>query len=59
MALIVTPTIVDTGREILGSMVLKLFAAMKAEKQVGTRQAAAKRKNITGAKAPTLAIAAV
>jgi hypothetical protein len=59
MALIVTPTIVDTGRETLGSIVLKLFAAIKAEKQVGTRQAAAKRKNITGARAPTLAMAAV
>ena len=55
----VTAASVDTVREILGNMVLKLFAAMKAEKQVGTRQAAAKRKNITGASAPTLAIAAV
>ena len=35
MALIVTPTIVDTGRETLGNMVLKLLAAMNAEKQVG------------------------
>ena len=59
MTLSVTPAIVDTGREILGSMVLKLLAAMKEEKHVGTRQAAAKRKNMTGAKAPTLAMAAV
>ena len=55
----VTPAMVDTGREILGSMVLKLLAAIKAEKQVGTTQAAAKRKNMTGAKAPTLPMAAV
>jgi hypothetical protein len=40
-------------------MVLKLFAAMNAEKQVGTKHAAAKRKNMTGASPPTLAIAAV
>jgi hypothetical protein len=59
IALNVTPAMVDTGRETLGNMVLKLLAAMKAEKQVGTRQAAAKRKNITGARAPTLAMAAV
>jgi hypothetical protein len=58
-ALRVTPTTVDTVRGTLGSIVLKLFAAMNAEKQVGTRHAAAKRKNITGANAPTLAIAAV
>ena len=55
MALIVTPAIVDAGRETLVNIVLKLLAAMKAEKQVGTRQAAAKRKNITGARPPTLA----
>ena len=59
IALRVTPASVEMGREILGNMVLKLLAAIKAEKQVGTRQAAAKRKNITGARAPTLAIAAV
>ena len=40
----------DTVRETFGNMVLKLFAAMNAEKQVGTRQAAAKRKNMTGAR---------
>ena len=59
MALTVTAASVETVREILGSMVLKLFAAMKDEKQVGTREAAAKRKNITGANAPTLAMAAL
>ena len=50
---------VETVLGILGSMVLKLFDAMKEEKQVGTMEARAKRKNITGARAPTLAIAAV
>src|SRR6476469_4772847 len=58
-ALTVMAATVDTVRGILGSMVLKLFAAMKDEKHVGTKEAAAKRKNITGANAPTLAMAAV
>ena len=34
-------------------MVLKLFEAMNDEKHVGTMEATAKRKNITGARAPT------
>jgi hypothetical protein len=50
---------VDAVRGIFGSMVLKLFDAMNDEKQVGTMDAIAKRKNITGARAPTLEIAAV
>jgi hypothetical protein len=50
---------VETVRGILGSMVLKLFDAINDEKQVGTIDAMAKRKNITGARAPTLEIAAV
>jgi hypothetical protein len=58
-ALKVTAAMVETGREIFGSMVLKLLAPMNAEKQVGTRQAAANRKNITGANPPTLAIVVV
>jgi hypothetical protein len=58
-ALTDTAAKVDVLRGIFGSMVLKLFAAMNDEKQVGTREAAANRKNITGAKPPTLAIAAV
>lgn len=45
-------------RRIRGSIVLKLFAAMKEEKQVGTIEAAANKKNIAGANTPTLAIAA-
>jgi hypothetical protein len=49
---------VETGRGIFGSIVLKLLDAMNDEKQVGTIDAAAKRKNITGARAPTLAMAA-
>jgi hypothetical protein len=40
-------------------MVLKLLDAMNDEKQVGTMEAAANKKNMTGAKAPTLAIAAL
>ena len=43
--------------QLRGSMVLKLFDAMKDEKHVGTIDAAAKRKNMMGAKAPTLAMA--
>jgi hypothetical protein len=39
--------------------VLKLFAPIKEEKQVGTREAAAKRKNIKEANVPTLAIVSV
>jgi hypothetical protein len=59
MPLIETATKVETLRGIIGSMVLKLFAAIKDEKQVGTIEAAAKRKNIIGARAPTPAIAAL
>ena len=57
--LIVRAANVETVRGILGSMVLKLLDAMKDEKQVGTIEAIANRKNITGAKVPTLEIAAV
>ena len=50
---------VETVRGILGNIVLKLFDAMNDEKQVGTMEAMAKRKNMMGARAPTLEIAAV
>jgi hypothetical protein len=50
---------VETVLGIFGSMVVKLFDAMNDEKQVGTMEAMAKRKNMTGARAPTLEIAAV
>jgi hypothetical protein len=50
---------VEAVRGILGNIVLKLFDAMNDEKQVGTMEAMANRKNITGARAPTLEIAAV
>ena len=56
-ALTVTAASVEMLRGILGNIVLKLLAAMKVEKQVGTSVAAANRRNIIGAKAPTLAIA--
>jgi hypothetical protein len=59
MALTVTAAKVQTLRGIVGNIVLKLFEAMKDEKQVGTRQAAAKRKNTIGARLPTLEIAVV
>jgi hypothetical protein len=49
---------VETVRGIFGNIVLKLLDAMNDEKQVGTMDAMAKRKNITGARAPTLEIAA-
>jgi hypothetical protein len=49
----------ETVREIVGGMVLKLFDAMNDERQVGTIEAMAKSKNITGARAPTLDMAAV
>jgi hypothetical protein len=58
-ALMVRAIIVETMRGIFGSIVLKLFDAMNDEKQVGTIEAMAKRKNMTGARAPTLEIAAV
>jgi hypothetical protein len=38
--------------------VLKPLDAIKEEKQVGTSEAAANKKNIAGANIPTLAIAA-
>ena len=57
MALTVIAASVEA--RILGNIALKLFDAMNDEKQVGTSDAAAKRKNITGASAPTLEIAAV
>jgi hypothetical protein len=50
---------VETMRGIFGNMVLKLFDAMNEEKHVGTMEAIAKRKNITGASVPTLEMAAV
>src|SRR6185312_12469806 len=59
MALTVIAATVEAVRGILGNIVLKLLAAINDEKQVGTREAAAKRKNMRGANAPTLAIAAV
>jgi hypothetical protein len=59
ITLIVRAMSVETMRGIFGSIVLKLFEAMNEEKQVGTIEAMAKRKNMTGARAPTLAIAAV
>jgi len=37
-------------------MALKLFDAINDKKQVGTTNAAAKRKNIAGARAPTLGL---
>jgi hypothetical protein len=40
-------------------MVVKLFDAMNDEKQVGTMEAMAKRKNMTGGRARSLEIAAV
>jgi len=58
-ALIVKAAIVEALRGTFGNIVLKLFDAMKDEKQVGTTVAAANRKNITGANAPTLKIAAL
>ena len=58
-ALTVKAAIVKTLRGTFGNIVLKLFDAMKDEKQVGTTVAAANRKNITGANAPTLKIAAL
>ena len=57
--LIVRAENAETALGILGSIVLKLFAAINEEKHVGTRDAAAKRKNIKGAKVPTLAIVSV
>jgi hypothetical protein len=59
MALTVRATRVDALRGILGNMVPKLFAAINEEKQVLTMDAAAKRKNMMGAKTPTLAMAAL
>ena len=56
-ALTVTAAKVEKVRGMPGSIVLKLLEAMKEEKHVGTRQAAANKKNIAGASAPTLAIA--
>src|SRR2546422_4947914 len=53
----VTPTSVETVLGILGSIVPKLFEAMKVQKQVGASEAAAKRKKMMGASAPTLAMA--
>jgi hypothetical protein len=58
-ALTVRAARVETVRGIFGNMVLKLFEAMNDEKQVGTMEAMAKRKNMMGARAPTLEIAAV
>jgi hypothetical protein len=57
--LMVRAIMVETMRGIFGSIVLKLFDAMNDEKQVGTMEAMAKRKNMTGARPPILAIAAV
>jgi len=39
-------------------MVAKLFDAMRVQKHVGATEAAAKRKNMAGARVPTLEIAA-
>jgi hypothetical protein len=58
-ALIDTPARVETLRGTLGSIVVKLFEAMNEEKQVGTSDAAANSRNITGANTPTLAMLAV
>jgi len=58
-ALPVTAASVKLLRGTLGSIVLKLLAAMKDEKHVLTMEAPAKRKNMIGAKKPTLAIAEV
>jgi hypothetical protein len=67
--LFATPVIASTALTVMaakvervrgkpGSIVLKLLDAIKEEKHVGTRQAAANKKNIAGASTPTLAIAA-
>jgi hypothetical protein len=56
-ALTVTPVSVEMLRGILGNIVVKLLDPIKVEKQVGTSEAAAKRKNMIGARAPTLEIA--
>src|SRR3989442_14877484 len=50
----VTPIKGETVLGILGSMVPKLFEAMKVQKHVGATDAAAKRKNMTRA-APLIA----
>ena len=50
----VTPTIVEDMRGTPGSMVEKLLPAMKAQKQAGTIEATAKRKNIVVARNPPM-----
>ena len=52
----VTAAIVETVLGIFGSMVAKLVEAMKVQKQVGASEAAANKKNITGARLPADAI---
>lgn len=59
MALSVTNPNVEKLCVSLGNIVLKLFAAIKDESHVHTSEAAAKRKNVIGVKAPTLSVAAV
>jgi hypothetical protein len=58
IALTVNAANAEILRGTLGSIVLKLFDAINEEKQVGTSEARANKKNIAGARAPTLAIAA-
>ena len=50
----VTPTSVESERETPGSMVAKLLPAMKAQKQAGTMEASAKRKNMEVAMVPPI-----